>query len=375
MSDATLATAVALGPEWRTLELLTVGLRDEERRREFLEILGHPHLSWGELLEQALRHKMLPALAVAATAEDVRSRLPRMVCEHFTETAQRQRYKLGILRREAARIAEALQAREARFVATKGIVFESTLYRGNGGRHLSDIDFMIDPAHREVVPEVLAGLGYEMGYYDWRTDGLHRFTRKELIAYQLHADHLPSFTLLTSDPVVTYVSLDFATSLTWARCEFEVPIEHALAERDSQPIPGHDGVRLPIFTPDFQFLFTVLHLFREAWLEKWLDLEQDVNLMKFADLLRLWEDHREMLADGRFLAKVERYGVLRPLLWVLEHLDRTFGTRIVGELGLEGRTDESWLASAGGGGGGLRLWHGDMRKRLSSKDRRNLFEA
>lgn len=373
MSENGLDAEKSPGREWRALELLTLGLQDAERRREFLAILGDPGLSWGELIEQALRHKMLPLLAVEATAADLRSRLPRMICEHLTEAAQRQVYKLGILRREAARITEALQARGARFVATKGIVFESTLYQGNGSRHLSDIDFMVLPSHRHLVLAALPELGYEMGYYDWRTNGLHRFDRKELIAYQLHDDHLPSFTLLTSDPVVPYVSLDFATSLTWARSEFEVPIHQALAETDDQPIPGQDGVRLPTFTPGFQFLFTALHLFREAWFEKWLDLEQDVNLMKFADLLRLWPAHREVLTSAAFLAKVESYNLLQPLLWVLEHLDRTFHTEILTEMALQGRSDETWLASAGRGSGHLRLWHGDMRRRLYTKDRRSLF--
>ena len=65
--------------------------------------------------------------------------------------------------------------------------------------------------------------------------------------------------------------------------------------------------------------------------------------------------------------------LIEPVAWVLEHLDRTFGTTIVREINLQNRVTEEYLNSARASGGKLRHWKGTMRERLHSKDRSNLF--
>jgi hypothetical protein len=122
-----------------------------------------------------------------------------------------------------------------------------------------------------------------------------------------------------------------------------------------------------------------LHLFREAWVfrEGWtetlLSWETDVTLSKFADIIRLWRTHHNVLNTPDFIQTLEEYQIIDPILWVLEHTDRTFHTGIVPALGLEGRVTEEWLHSAGGVGGKRVQWKGTMRERLHCKDRRQLF--
>ena len=53
----------SLGPEWAILELLARGVVDDSERHMVRELVLSDTLDWGELLEQALRHKMLPMLA------------------------------------------------------------------------------------------------------------------------------------------------------------------------------------------------------------------------------------------------------------------------------------------------------------------------
>ena len=52
----------SLGPEWTILELLARGIVDDAERQMAQDLLLSETLDWGELLEQALRHKMLPML-------------------------------------------------------------------------------------------------------------------------------------------------------------------------------------------------------------------------------------------------------------------------------------------------------------------------
>jgi hypothetical protein len=169
------------------------------------------------------------------------------------------------------------------------------------------------------------------------------------------------------------VPVDFANSLTWTNSPFDVPVETALSEISYQPLPGHPDVQLPTFSPTYQFIFTALHLFREAWFDRWMEWNVDVTLSKFADVIRLWNAHRETLAGKEFVQVLEEFNITDSVLWVLEHTDRTFKTDIVSTLGLEGRVTEEWLSSAYGPGGKLRKWKGTMRERLHCKDRRKLL--
>jgi hypothetical protein len=98
-----------------------------------------------------------------------------------------------------------------------------------------------------------------------------------------------------------------------------------------------------------------------------------VNLSKFADVIRLWRVHGESMRRAGLTNRLEKLELIEPVTWVLEHLDRTFGTSIVREINLQGRVTEEYLASARASGGRLRQWKGTMRERLQCKDRHKLF--
>ncbi len=129
------------------------------------------------------------------------------------------------------------------------------------------------------------------------------------------------------------------------------------------------GVGLPCFRPIYQFLFTVLHLFREAWLQKFVDFGNDVSLMKFGDVVRLIDQHRDELTDGELLRTMEAHNLTDAVAWVLRRLDETFQTHTLELLGLEKHGDEERLASQMQSSGYVRAWGQSMRERLQSKAR------
>lgn len=360
-------------PEWQLLELLCLGPRTLREQEMLEELVRSDCLDWGILLEQALRQKMLPLLAFELTSSQIGEFIPQRVRMHLRTVLDLSRHEIVIFRREAATIVNALDKQGVRCVGTKGIAFESTLYEGNGSRYMADIDFMISFEARDIVTPIMSDFGYETGIFDWQTGKIKPYSRKDIITYQLNPDHLPVFAKLTEDPVIRCVHVDFANSLTWTRSPFDIPVEIALAEISYQPIPNCPDIEMPHFTPIFQFIFTILHLFREAWFEKWLDWEQDVNLIKFGDVVRLWRNNQKILNSEQFVRVLEEFEIMDPVLWVLEHLDRILSVNIVSTLGLEGQVSEDWLASAYAPGGKLRKWKGTMRERLYCTDRRKLF--
>ncbi len=357
----------SLGPEWTVLELLCRGITTDGERDLLRELLQSDGLLWGELLEQALRHQMLPMLAFHVASEELRFSIPKYVYDLLVAELEVNRRRLDVFRRETAKVSTALNDAGLRFVATKGITFESTVYGGNGTRRMNDVDLMILPDDRDAVTAVMNSIGYETSF-EWTAH-----PRREQIAYRLNPDHLPKFAKQTDEPFVGSFFVDIANSLTWTNSPYELPVEAALDATADQEIPGITGVRLPCFNPVFQLAFTILHLFREAWLERWLEYEIDVNLMKFGDVIRLFDHHRDRLVGLEFVRTITTFNIVEPVVWVLEHLDRSFRANIVETLGLVGRVEESWLASAHPSRGMHRTWTGTMRQRLQSKNRKSMF--
>jgi len=119
----------------------------------------------------------------------------------------------------------------------------------------------------------------------------------------------------------------------------------------------------------------VLHLFREAWLQKFVEFGADVGLMKFGDVIRLIDRENNELTNGELLRTMEAHSVTHPVAWVLRHLDETFHTRTLELLVLEKYGDEELLAGQMRSPGYVTAWGGSMRERLQSKARGSLRQV
>jgi len=359
----------SLGSEWTILELLARGIVDEPERQIARDLLVADTLDWGELLEQALRHKMLPMLAHHIISADLRFDIPTSIYLHLESALEWNRCQIEVFRSETVRVAQGLAGRGISFVVTKGMTFESTLYGSLGTRNMNDIDFMIAPGDREAVMGVMQELGFRP-FFEWAKD-----PRREEISSRLNRDHLPKLMRAIDQPGTRIIHIDVANSLTWTKSPFDVPVEEALKETVEQPVPGMPGVGVPCFIPVYQFLFTVLHLFREAWLQKFVDFGSDVSLMKFGDVIRLIDQNRNELTDGELLRTMVAHSVTHPVAWVLRRMDETFQTHALELLPLEKYGDEELLASQMQSSAYVGAWGQSMRERLQSKARGSVRPA
>lgn len=364
---------LTFGPEWALLELLCLGLTTADEQQAFDELLKSGSLDWGILLEQSIRHKMLPLLALHTLAAEAKQSIPKRIQEHFRAVLDLNRHKRTLWYREVDRIIRFLNEQSIRVVGRKDVAFESMLYGGNGSRRFGDIDLLIAPQDRNAVLEALPQLGYQPGLFDWESQSLTPIPRQHMMIFRLNPDHLPVHSRLTGDPVMQWFEVDFANSMTWTGSSFDLPVEVAMAELVYRPVTGFADIEIPCLAPPFEFIGTVLHLFREAWFARWLEWEQDVDLTKFSDVVRLWKAHHETLTNETLVQTLEQFDLVAPVVWVLEHLDRTLHTSVVTALGLQGRVTEEWLFSGRASGSQLYQWQGTMRQRLYSKDRASLF--
>ena len=353
----------SLGPEWTLLELLARGIVDDSEGEMARDLLQADHLNWGELLEQALRHKMLPTLAQLVISSGLRFEVPMSIYLHLESVLEWNRWQIDVFRGEMVRVAQRLAGRDVSFVVTKGMTFESTLYDNLGTRHMYDIDFMIAPRDRETVMGIMKELGFRT-FFEWAKDA-----RREEISSLLNRDHLPKLMRSIDQPGIRIINIDVANSLTWTNSPFDVPVEEALENPVQLPVQGLPDTTVPGFRPIYQFLFTVLHLFREAWLQKFVDFGNDVGLMKFGDVVRLIERNRKELTDGELRRVMEVHHVTHPVAWVLRSMDETFKTRTVELLALERHGDEEHLAPLMQSRAYVDTCGQSMRERLQSKTR------
>ncbi len=358
--------------EWNLLELLCLGI-DEDKEERLFELLEADNIHFGELIEQAIRHHLLPLLAHTlerhCSSVQVPGRLRRFLRSHLDLNRHRNR----VLTRESLQVLKTLQTSGIKVACTKGVVLQFTMYDDPAARAMFDVDMMILPQDRNRVTNIMADLGYVVGHYDWSTGSIIDLPRQTEIMYRLNPDHLPHYIRLTHQVPVPFVAIDFANSLTWTRSPWHVPMEEALAEITSVSITDNQELEneaLPTLSVQYLFLFTVLHLFREAWFQRTAPF---TKLAQFCDIVRLWSREKDALRN-RLPTILEQHALVEPVAWVCEHTDSIFGTSIVRELCLQGQVSDKWLHSAYGLDGSNLTWVGTMRNRLSRKGEELMFE-
>jgi hypothetical protein len=349
--------------EWEVLEAVCAGVDSADKADRLRELLAMPGFSLGELLDQALRHRILALLVDTVESWDLWQTFPpRMVAQLETFKAANTR-RNRILTARAVEAAAALEAEGITVACTKGVVFQFVLYDRPGGRLFGDVDMMILPTDVDATRRVMTGLGYQIGDYHQPSNSIRDISRERKVMYRMSPDHLPHFLLVLDDEVVPFAAVDFAFSMTWADAAWQVPMGQVLAERDRLTLPG--GGSIPTLTAPYSFVFAVLHLFREGWLERTV-VSKDVTLSTFADVHRFWaRDGARLAAPVR--AIVDEHALHDPVRWVTGHVDGLFGTSITPALGLAPTSADPWLSTARSTRGTQITWCGTMRDRLRGK--------
>lgn len=360
------------GPEWRALVLASKDPRGEAETQELARLLREPGFRTGEFVEEAMRQRLLYRVSAILDETECGGALPSIVCGHLREGRRYNQGRMLALREAARQVGQLLQERGIDFAFTKGIVLESSVYRGEGTRRMNDVDLMISPASREATRQALLDAGYSTGTYDRKAGRLRPLPRETQLTYLLYPDHLPHFSRVVPDSFHPLLTFDVANSLTWQASEWQIPVEAALAAKERFEI---GGTPLPRLSWSYSFLFLVLHFFREAWFVEHMERGDDVTLAKAADIYLSWKYHRDEILAGGLRELVASHSLQRPMAWVLSHIDRTLGSTIAAELRLQEHADEAWLSTVQVGPGERAVCLGSMDERLRSRDRRSLIRA
>ncbi|MGW7466955.1 nucleotidyltransferase family protein [Streptomyces xantholiticus] len=346
---------------WSFVELLASHQGLDVPPDERADLMKRPDFDHGRLVEQAMRHGLLAALADFVNRHGLRRDLPARLRPPIMSYLRYSEYRAHFLTVEAARVATAMAEAGVTLAFTKGIVLQDSLYGVAGIRTFNDIDTMIAPSDRDRVRDVLLSIGFSASTdFDPGTKALKPIARADERMYQMSPDHWPHFHRLTSDICMPDVSVDVASSLTWHGSEWQVPMDAVMT--DVVPISVTEGATLPTLSPVHTFLFLCLHVFREGWIVR-TARRKDVSMAQFVDIARHWAQ-QPPATRAAIAAAVAEFGLGDAIAWVCAHTDTLFGSDIIKELRLTDHSRPEWLASAGGGPGRRFLWSGDIRERL-----------
>lgn len=333
-------------------------------------------INWGELIEQAINHKMLPLVCfVFINNEKLFKLIPAFINQQLKIAYDVNMLKTMLIKKEVEKIDKALCNNNVPYVATKGVVLDSLLYESKGYRFLSDADFMILPQFKQRVLSILQEEGYVAGTVDWKTNEIRKMTREEYLQYLLANEKIPEHVTKIDNSIIKYVSVGFVTSFTWEACEYAVDMQSAFQSCCRIKMDEDHG-EVNCLDIAHHFIYIILHLYKHAWVEFLAKWNNDVNLAKFMDVYRYWVRYKEiLLVELPFLMK--QYNIERPILWTLYHTDNVFGSNIVSEFGMENspKINGKYLNSANDMKGNIRYWKGNMTDRLVSKNRSELFSS
>lgn len=338
------------------------------------EIISNCEINWGELIEQAMSHKMFSMVCYEFIIDDeLFGYVPPFINQYFRLCYDANVMKTKAIKNETIKIDCELSKRNIPYAATKGVILDKMIYGNTGERFLSDADYMILPQYRNDVAEVLSKLGFCEGTVEWRSNSLRKLSREEHMRYLLTEEKLPEYIKPIEDSIITYVSVGFVCSFTWAKCEYSVDMEKAFQHLSIYDIDDENN-KVSGLDISYHFVYIILHLYKHAWVEFLSKWRNDVNLVKFSDVYRYWRKNEELLLN-ELPGIMKEFNIEKPVLWTLYHTDQIFGSDMIGKLHSESFVENNklYLNSASDKQGNPRYWRGSMMDRLYSKKREELF--
>ena len=363
------------GPEWAILFSVASMLKDD---KIIEDILSSYQIDWGKLLTQAMNHKIAPMLCWKfIRSETLFNLLPPFTNQYFKMIYDVNRLKVQIFKKEAIRITEIMKQRNIPCVLTKGILLDNELYSNEGYRFLSDIDFIASANDKQTICATLNDIGYTAGTINWRTHEIINWKSNDIEHYEKDGYYwdntkISEHVKLIDEMAINFISLGFCTELSWETAGFYVSPDEALTSRITADI-GLNDAGVPSLNPVYHFIYIILHLYKHAWVTDTAKWNNDVNLVKFADVYHFYQKHKKILND-ELLETIELYDIMQPITWTLYHVDDCFGSNTLQELGLVNFLDRDKINCSLDKNGNLIYFEGNMMDRLESTNRCNLIK-
>jgi len=331
-------------------------------------------INWGELIEQAMSHKVFPMICYFfIDDEKLFSLIPPFINQYFKICYDINKTKTAMIKEQTHNIDRILKKKNIKYAATKGVILDKLLYDNKGYRFLSDADFMTLPENKQVIGEALKEIGFDVGTVEWKTNEVRKMSREEYLRFLMAKDKIPEHVIEIDNDIIKYVSVGFVTSFTWSGCEYDVDVHDAFLKNKELSIDDSKE-EISALDTTHHFIYIILHLYKHAMVEFLSRWNNDVNLVKFGDVYRYFNKYEDIILK-ELPELMIKYNIEKPIFWTLYHTDSIFGSNMIEKLKGDEfiKNNKEYLNSAKDEKGNTRYFKGTMMERLVSKNRQKLF--
>ncbi|MFI7553251.1 nucleotidyltransferase family protein [Micromonospora sediminimaris] len=358
----------ALRPEHELLLALSrpeLSIEKQQEIRAFLAAHG-TEIGWGEFLDQACRHQMLPLIGrhlsrLRLTHSDAGKPLVpyRWI---YSDVYEGSRRRNQVLADEYARVLRALNAAGVRYLIRKGPVLGEHYYHDLAARRISNIDVFLRRSDYPRLQEAVTGLGYRMGELDATGSSIVPFDRRTELYWKVNLTNtsLPYARVGDRDLVESYL-VSSMFSLFQPMLGIRDDADDFLDR--SMPISLY-GVPARMLHPADQILDACIQIHLRATLFYYIESGKDLLVRNFLDLVHLLlAANPETLDDLR--ARVARFGCGASAYYSLVHTWQLYPDLVPEKFVDEFRpADTAYLNEYGAFDGGRFTWKRTFAERL-----------
>ncbi|HVB45620.1 MAG TPA: nucleotidyltransferase family protein [Streptosporangiaceae bacterium] len=277
------------------------------------DLLRKKAVDCGRFLDLAAKHRVLNLVARSFARE--RLELTDIV-PHWTMRSSylynRQRNlalvdELGVLLAEFA-------SRGVNAVVRKGTYLTCRVYPDPALRFSADLDLYVADSDRVAFSRAMTDLGYQQGLPTENGRVMLPLDREEAIFSRLHEAALPPFRRLTSDPYVEIFTIDPSHNLMPPASHKSIPAADFLRRAHRETVAGEQAW---VCSPEDTLLDLCVHLFREATSVCSIELNKDLCLIRFIDIVQWWRAAGGRLDTERFAGLAAQYDLVAENYYAL----------------------------------------------------------
>ena len=289
--------------------------------------------------------------------------LPQSVERKLSQTLKMQSARNAFMREYIQDICNELRCKKIRYAFLKGSVLSNTNFRfseksfncmalskyslqtyklqsdepfyKDGERISNDIDLLVEQKDISTLSEILKGIGFVQGYYNFREGKIVPLSRAEILSRRMNRGETAPFILKTENTIVPFIEVDINFSLDYLPNSHGEMLHSILKDSISYAGKIKDGIR-SLQADDF-FLHLVMHQYKESILYSMVQRNKDSELYKLLDMyLFIKKGYIEL---SNLYNKIRKYDLDKPVYSVMKEVSEVFNDFLFSDYEYMFRTD------------------------------------
>lgn len=287
--------------------------------KEKIKGLMEQGISWPYVLGQLLFHRMGGAAYYILRECGLLGRVNREVRNSLKIIYDSGKAKTEAMKTALAEIAGILQNADFAYALLKGAYLLSVYPEGL--RTSNDLDILICQKDISKLEILLKSAGFQQGHI--RNGEFAPASRAEILSSRMNRGETVPFIRQVLLPGMDYLEIDINFSMDF-KARQEKDTVAALLEK-AEPWIETGGLRLSTLSPVDFLIHLCCHLYKEAVVYAWVEMERDLSLYKFADIYLLLDKWTDSKFYPGLAARIKQCGLERECYYALLRTKELFG--------------------------------------------------